>query len=569
MAAIDRANSAQANAFLDTLFRGVSADEFYVNLWTLPDKKSLWVRPRSEFPEFPEGKDVYFTPGLTRQADSSNHRVRASTVDAITCIWADVDYGTEHKKNVPPDEATAGELVRKAKLHPSIVIHTGHGWHCYWLLNEPWIFASDTDRQAAANLIKNWQGHLRSIFKAAGYELDATHDLARVLRVPGTMNYKSDPLPVKICWPQDWNGGKCHVYNISDFGGKPKAKTSENGSGIDRSAVSIGTIDPEKFAVLMANSDVFKATWEQDRDDLSDTSPSGYDMALACQAAAVGWPDDEIAALLLEFRRKHKHDLTKITGRADYVSRTIERAKIDTMFDEPRKPGRPSKQTKKINSALSSEVNELLDQLSDKEKIEVICQQLKVPVMRILRQGQENTQFSVVLNLSDGEREVHIGNTRQFMDQRCFRERLFEATGEIPPLRKSGQWDKLCKLMFQVAMFIEDVESMELTQIMDWLRQYLDNQTVYRGKEIADCLKTDQPYIVEDNNNEILHVHSGSLLKYVRNVIQEQPAGGDVRRMLRKLGFEPKSVVARDEQDKVVHRNYWRVTMTGSMWDGF
>ena len=60
----------------------------------------------------------------------------------------------------------------------------------------------------------------------------------------------------------------------------------------------------EAFQAIYAVDQVFARTWDFDRPDLSDQSPSGYDMAMAIAAAKPGWSEQEIMDLLIARRRE-------------------------------------------------------------------------------------------------------------------------------------------------------------------------------------------------------------------------------------------------------------------------
>lgn len=318
------------STFFDAVFAGIS-DDYYVNSFYLPSRKSKWHRP-SEMPEeWPQDRDVYYGMGLAKKSYGPHNRIEASEVAAITCLWLDADYGPNHKKAVPPDEATTGKLIRDCGLHPSLAVHSGNGLHVLWLLDEPILITTPEDRKAAANLVKAWQAHIRAIFKAAGYDLDATHDLSRVLRVPGTKNWKDpdNPKEVKLIFGDLNNVVR---YSQSQFTAiarvvPPTLKGQRTQQQIEPAIkLSRNTYPERKFNALLANSETFEDTWNQQRTDLSDTSPSGYDLALANIAVAAGWKDAEIHGLMLAWRRKHAYDTDKLL-RTDYVTGTIVKAR--------------------------------------------------------------------------------------------------------------------------------------------------------------------------------------------------------------------------------------------------
>lgn len=124
-------------------------------------------------------------------------------------LWADVDLaGPGHKhdpakhdgRELPPDEEAGRQLVRESGLPaPSLWVHSGGGLYPWWLLDEP-LGLDDDNRTGTALLSSVWQGALHQAGRRLGYEYGAgVGDLARVLRVPGTINRKTDdPRPCRL-----------------------------------------------------------------------------------------------------------------------------------------------------------------------------------------------------------------------------------------------------------------------------------------------------------------------------------------------------------------------------------
>lgn len=184
--------------FLEKLYG--ECDKGFLYLWVLQTKKTYWFKPfqlekmRQEAINLAgKGQDVYFGVGIARDP---KFKGRASSADIIGIpgIWADIDVkGKEHvKKDLPQ---TVEEVLAKLPLEPSIIVNSGHGLHVYFLFKEYWYF---DDEREAARAQKLLQGFQLFIKQRLGYKLDSTHDLARVLRLPETMNYKSEPTAVTI-----------------------------------------------------------------------------------------------------------------------------------------------------------------------------------------------------------------------------------------------------------------------------------------------------------------------------------------------------------------------------------
>jgi hypothetical protein len=59
----------------------------------------------------------------------------------IVCLWADVDG-----KDFPDGKDAALKCIGEFPLPPSIIVDSGHGYHCYWLLEEPIISITKEQR---------------------------------------------------------------------------------------------------------------------------------------------------------------------------------------------------------------------------------------------------------------------------------------------------------------------------------------------------------------------------------------------------------------------------------------
>tara|TARA_Y100000034_G_scaffold132852_1_gene196839 strand:+ start:1741 stop:2352 length:612 start_codon:yes stop_codon:yes gene_type:complete len=191
-----------AQRFLYELF-GDKSGSSYVLIWTLKDRQSHWFADLGEAAKFSAQaaiySDVYVGVSLSGKDYGAQHRCPAAETVGVIGLWADVDYlDPAHKKgNLPPQDEAAG-LLADMRLFPSLTVASGHGLQPWWLFKEPWIFESDEDRQAAATLAQRWQLTMRIRARERGWDIDMTHDLARILRVPGTINWKAEPVLVTL-----------------------------------------------------------------------------------------------------------------------------------------------------------------------------------------------------------------------------------------------------------------------------------------------------------------------------------------------------------------------------------
>jgi len=147
-----------------------------------------------------KSKDVYFGLGLHPEELGRSQRGKAEGVIAIPGFWADIDVkGEAHKNsNLPPSGKDALKILEAVPLRPTAIIHSGHGLQIYWLFKELWVFEDDEERQEAQDFSKRFQAMLRAKANEYGWALDGTHDISRVLRLPGTRNHKLEPVEVRV-----------------------------------------------------------------------------------------------------------------------------------------------------------------------------------------------------------------------------------------------------------------------------------------------------------------------------------------------------------------------------------
>lgn len=103
-------------------------------------------------------------------------------VTRLPALWADLDLKHGHTR-----EGRVRQL-EGLSCRPSMLVWSGGGWHSYWLLRES---AEGSEGLEKAELV------MRCL--AEGLGGDPVHDRSRILRVPGTHNFKyQEPRPVTL-----------------------------------------------------------------------------------------------------------------------------------------------------------------------------------------------------------------------------------------------------------------------------------------------------------------------------------------------------------------------------------
>jgi len=214
--------------------------EGYLTIWTLPDKATRFfgVSEIGAAIAYAQSRaashDVYFGVGLRRERLAKG-RGGAADIAALTAVYADIDVadGGAHKAAaLPESEAEALDFLDGLPLVPTAVVSSGHGLHAYWLLKEPFIICTEQDMLEAQGLLRGWNAYINARAAARGWRFDSVGEPARVLRVPGTLNHKTQP-PREVRVVKKTDAG----YNVEDIRDwcvdtadeSPAARHSRNG----------------------------------------------------------------------------------------------------------------------------------------------------------------------------------------------------------------------------------------------------------------------------------------------------------------------------------------------------
>ena len=146
-----------------------------------------------------EGNDVYFA--CAEYITPSNRR--SSNVAGAYAFWLDIDCGKDKvatdKGYRTVDEARCA-LSTFCKTNglpnPTHIVYSGSGLHVYWGFNN----------HLPRDVWQLYAKKLKDLTKASGFKVDDTRtsDIASVLRVPGTFNYKYfPPRPVLLIYVSD------------------------------------------------------------------------------------------------------------------------------------------------------------------------------------------------------------------------------------------------------------------------------------------------------------------------------------------------------------------------------
>jgi hypothetical protein len=141
---------------------------------------------------------TYFRATTVTHTPDEGKRGGAGHTQATPMMWGDVDFGeVGHKKGeaLPPTAEDALTVINEAGLgEPTILVHSGGGLYPFWLLDR------HVSPGEAAQLARWTQEALLRASEAHGWTYGTgVSDLARVLRLPGSVNRKvAEPRACRI-----------------------------------------------------------------------------------------------------------------------------------------------------------------------------------------------------------------------------------------------------------------------------------------------------------------------------------------------------------------------------------
>lgn len=495
--------------------------------------------------------DVYagvgYAPANAHKSLGSRRRPSKSQVAGIVGLWCDVDVngGPEDKRGAAPSREVALELVKRAPLAPSMLVDSGYGLQPYWLLSEPWIFGGAEERAGACELAAKWYEVLRAIARDldAGFGIDGTADISRVLRVPGTFNLKGGlRAPVELLEMVEVR------YDLEDFAphvAEVQLSLSHSLGVNGATPADDITIDVradakppfEKFSALSEVDELFASAWSRSRhDDRSEKwSASEWDMALCDRAVRAQWTDQELTDLMVAARQKHGDDLK----RPDYYARTIARVRATVDLDVAN-----ARREEAIAELVAPPVS--ADDHDPEHVLSLFEQVVGVPLSKFVQYGRDPDEggvFELVLAGVFSGQTVRIGDAEQLLNPLKVRARVATVTAVLPPPVKREDWDKVVERLLRVRDLHESANESSVGVLNGWLRSYLAST---EGGERTEALRHGYPHVHEGK----LYVSREHFQSYVRTRFGERITRRDLQSWLRAAGFTSESISYRKADGK-------------------
>lgn len=279
---------------------------------------------------------------------------------------------------------------------------------------------------------------------------------------------------------------------------------------VDELVLDLNAEPPEDKLEALLGDDDFEMIWEHKK---RLPSLSDYDWHLACDAIDDGWNDQEIANLIIAFRRRHGKgdDLAKAL-RKDYIPNTIAKARAET-------------------------------------KGAGVLALLPFKVAKVLQYGEQESEIFLVLNSG---KQISMGSTDRYVSPRLAQARLVENQLGLPS-KALKRWNEIVLALQPLMEIVETTTREEDTR--SWLNDYIGGmRALPKIDEGGDLGMLFRP----GGYNSIAHDKDGRLYLRLSDVTRFSAVHCGLRgvntkttsRDLRRIGFEP--IKIRVEGDRQV-----------------
>ena len=287
-----------------------------------------------------------------------------------------------------------------------------------------------------------------------------------------------------------------------------------------------------KFAQLIEKDQNFWSTWQEQRTDLPDESPSGYSLALASMAVKARWTDQETIDLLIAWRReRHHHQIL----REDYYARILQGAK-----------------TPMARLAAQERLIEAMDQNAEDWRDNVrrsLNSIYGIEITRLVRFAGDPPSFWMQTDKND----ITLGSVHNLCDQRAFRDMVAAATGIRIPKCGEDAWQQRAQALLHAC---EDVDvgeaSHPVTETRGWIEQYISNNPV--SDDVNDAARRGRPL----NYCGYIHIQLLDFRAWIYHNTGENLRPRDVAVRLRLCEAAPVAVPVKTNGHPST-RGYWRI----------
>lgn len=524
-----------------------------VALWHRRSKKtdsfdSLQVA--AEWAQRADG-DIYLHAGLAAKAQH-NQRGRLSIADVVGIpgLWADIDVngGPEDKTGAAPTMEAAKEFA-SCIIEPTTLVMSGYGLQAWWLLDEPWLFALTPEREQAARLSEGFHRLLKQEARARGFSIDATFDLARLMRLPGTHNHKGEP-PVAVELLES-DGPRYTVQKLTELAETFVAKIEAKRIDAVSITGTFKTPDLERMDELCDIDSEFRSTWQRTGGGRrKEWGQSEYDMAIANHLVVSGFTDQEIADAIA-YHRKRAGDPKDKASRPDYLKLTIGKARRDHTARSAK-----AERQADVEEAIGR-MEEIADDVAAGGEgapatvtVSLFNKVIGGPrIKELVQDGRDHEMTRYTLIFADGS-ELPLGTPRDLLNYDRFRERYVALTTLLPGAVPREKWDNVVRALLSSVVVRVDEDSSSRGRTAALVLEYVENRM---SRDRDGAAAAGDPFIDEGD----LYLNLARFAQWLRRIRGERVTEVDLKQALQRCDFERGAVNYRKQNGSRTTRSYY------------
>ena len=334
----------------------------------------------------------------------------------------------------------------------------------------------------------------------------------------------------------------------------------------------------DKFEALMTVGNKFKQTWERKRTDgafASKQDASTYDFSLINLAVDAGWSDQEVANLVIAWRRKHGLDVSKGL-RQDYMEMSIGkvRADKDQIEAESELRAMPNVSLPKgMKKEDLSEEEQDEYEMKRQKVLSTISRRLGVRIAALIQTGRENAKYTLVLE--NGE-EIRLGSSSDLFNFDKCRHAIVDQTGVALKRMKRAAWEEVAMKLVEVRTQVEADTSID-HETQDWLQRYFSKISLVILESHRDIIthrpvhSIDQPCIYPHPESKLPTI--GLRLEDLQQTLSiagvKNLSRSELSDRLRRAGFTQETRGVNQNQGGATTRSLWEIEATVARQCGF
>jgi hypothetical protein len=443
---------AMITPFLEGFYNDAISSGARFATWTKYNRAHVWCSSieavtKSVQPD----RDTYFTMAVYPRGITKRTKDNAL---GIFGVWLDVDCEKDdgEKGYFPSTEEALDWVTDELAGYWSWIVHSGGGLHVYLMFDETFWIENDEDRIRASKIIKAYH---RWANARCPHTIDSLIDLSRVMRLPGTVNTRTQTL----CHVIDESEIRVSFSDLEEF--LPEVTIDEKSRSETTTDGEIDVLELKRQLQMLRESDsTFDSTWRRAR-RLTDKSPSGYCMSLANLLCTAGFQNGQIVVALKLWRDAQTDAVEKPES---WYLTTVMKARANTKGER-----------------IGNQLTAALEEDDHESHLNGISSVLNKKVGRIERRvipifmGQKEKSSYAFYFMDDST--LLIPDTDTLMRQERMRALAYEEAGVLVRRLKGNKWDDFLALVLSTKVdVLEAEEGNRAYNILNELHNFVDRK---------------------------------------------------------------------------------------------